>query len=80
MTAVVVVERRRDGKLHPVGGVLPDAEWRRAVNLCHAWRCRDGMSYRKIVAALEAEGIRASIGSVHAWIRRYDCRYEAGDG
>jgi hypothetical protein len=79
MSAVVVVVQRADHKLYPPAGVLPDAEFRRAVNLCHTWRCRDGMSYRKIVAALEAEGIRASIGSVHAWIRRYSCRFEPGD-
>ena len=80
MTAVVVVERRRDGKLHPPGGQLDDETWRRAVNLAHTWRCRDGLSYRAVVKALEGEGIRVSIGSVHAWIRRYACRYEAGDG
>ena len=79
MAAVVVVERRRDGKLHPPGGQLDEATWRRAVNLCHVLKCRDGMSYRRIVAALESEGIRASIGSVHAWTHRYSCRYEAGD-
>lgn len=68
--------RRRDGKVYLLDGQLPEAEWQRAVGLVHRYRCRDGLSYRAIVAALEAEGIRASVGSVHAWAHRWRCRYE----
>ena len=69
-----------DGKLYPPDGQLPEPVFRRAVNMAPRLRCRDHMSYRRIVAALESEGIRASIGSVHAWIRRFSCKYEPGDG
>jgi hypothetical protein len=73
-----VVERRKDGKLHPVGGRLPEADHQRAVNITHTLRCRDGASFRAIVRALGEAGIRASLGSVHAWARGYSCPFCGG--
>ncbi|GEM_PF-1437005 len=81
---VIVVERRRDGKLHPVGGRLRGVEWNRAVNLAHQLHCRDGLSYRKTAAAmLENLGIRRSVGQVFADIASFTCDYcrqDAADG
>jgi len=70
---VAVVERRRDGKLHPLGGRRSDADLDRAVSLVHAMRCRDRMSYRQIAARLAEYGLRVSLGSVYAYYRRYCC-------
>ena len=75
MNTLVVVRRYRDGRLYPVGGRLPEADHQRAINLVHALRCRDRLSYRQVVARLADEGLRVSVGSVHAWSRAYTCRY-----
>jgi len=70
---LTVVERRRDGKLHPEGGRLAEREHTRAVNLAHIMRCRDGLSYRKTRTALESYGIRRSLGQVFADVRDFEC-------
>jgi hypothetical protein len=74
--ALAVVERRRDGKLHPVGGRLPEDDHERAVALAHWLRCHDRLSYRQVVEGLATEhGLRVSLGSVFAWCQIYTCRY-----
>jgi hypothetical protein len=80
MVRTVLVERRRDGKLHPPGGRLPEPEHQRAVALAHTLRCRDRMIYRQIVAELEEQGLRVSVGTVHAWLNGgYTCEYCRGE-
>jgi hypothetical protein len=80
MIVAVPVERRRDGKLHPVGGYRSEAELHRVLTLVHEMRCRDGMSLRKIVAALaDQHGLRVSRGSVHRYTRDFECDRCAGD-
>ena len=79
MTQLVVVERRRDGQLHPPGGHRSKAELTRVLQLVHSMRCRDGMSYRKIVSSLEQYGLRVSLGMVHRYVDRYECPKCAGE-
>lgn len=74
----VPVEIRRDGKIHPAGGRLRGAAWNRAVNLSHVLRCRDHLSYRQVVKALEQYGIRRSLGQAHADIANFECDHCAG--
>jgi hypothetical protein len=76
---LLVVERHRDGSLHPVGGYRDDATLRRAINLVHTLRCRDGLSYRQIVARLAEEGLRVSLGSVWHYRQAWRCRYEPAE-
>lgn len=71
--ALAVVERRRDGKLHPLGGRLPEDDHERAVALAHWLRCHEGRSYRQVVDGLAENGLRVSLGSVFAWCRSYTC-------
>jgi hypothetical protein len=70
---VIEVERRPDGRLYPPGGVLPERERWRAINLAHRFRCRDGMTIRAVQAALARAGIRRSVGRIHADIANYVC-------
>lgn len=71
--AVVLVERWRDGKLHPAGGYLPRPERAKAIRLAHRCRCRDGLSFRQVQRALESFGIRRSVGQIHADVVNYVC-------
>jgi hypothetical protein len=72
---VIVVERRRDGKLHPPGGTLPERDRWRAVNLVHRLVHRDRLSIRAAQAALLADhGIRRSVGSIHHDLTAFTCR------
>jgi hypothetical protein len=72
--AIVMVERWRDGKLHPAGGYLPWEQRAVAIGQAHRLHCRHGLSYRQTVAALAKLGIRRSLGQVFADIRDYPCR------
>jgi hypothetical protein len=73
--SVVVVERRRDGKLHPPGGTLPDKDRWRAVNLAHRLVHRDHLSIRAAQRVLlEEHGIRRSFGSVQHDLKAFTCR------
>jgi hypothetical protein len=71
--AVVPVERRRDGKLHPPGGRLSEQEHDRAVTIVHRLHCRDGLSFRATRKALESYGIRRSLGSVYTDLTAFEC-------
>jgi hypothetical protein len=71
---VVVVERKRDGRLYPPGWQLPPAERARAIRLAHALVCRDRLPYRQAQAAMLARhGIRRSLGQVYKDVRGYAC-------
>ena len=70
---MVLVEKRRDGKIHPLGGHLSGVQWNRAVNYAHRFRCRDGLSYRKVQVALAELGIRRSLGQIHHDVRAFEC-------
>ena len=71
---VVVVERRRDGKLHPPGGKLPDKDRWRAVRIAHQLVHGRGLSIRAAQAVLLAEhGIRRSFGSVQHDLKAFSC-------
>jgi hypothetical protein len=76
MGAVIVqVERRRNGKLHPVGGSLPLAERARAIRLAHELAHRDGCSIRAVQRELLARlAIRRSVGQIHHDLTSYACR------
>jgi hypothetical protein len=67
------LERRSDGKLYPPGGVLPERERWRAVNLAHRFRCRDRLAIRAVQVALAERGIRRSLGIIHRDLARYAC-------
>jgi hypothetical protein len=45
VSVIITVERRRDGKLHTVGGRLLGDDWDKAVAYAHALRCEEGLSY-----------------------------------
>jgi hypothetical protein len=77
---MIVVERHRDGKLYPPGHHRSEADVARVASLCHQFRCRDGLSYRQIVARLASAELRVSIGSVHHYIRRFECSRCADGG
>jgi hypothetical protein len=77
--AIIEVERRRDGKLYPPGGVLPERERNRAINLAHRLVHRDGKSVRQAQRALAADhGIRRSVGIIHRDLASYECDWCAG--
>lgn len=58
-TTLALVERRKDGKLWPVGGERSPEELQRAITAVHQLHCRDGLSLRRIVAELAAQhGLR----------------------
>jgi len=42
-----------------------DDTYRKMVNHAHTYRCRDGWSYRQILAAIQDQGVPASLGGVH---------------
>jgi len=70
---VIIVERDRLGRLYPAGYRRSKADTARVVSLVHQFRCRDGLSYRKIIARLESAEIRVSLGSVHRYLRVFEC-------
>jgi hypothetical protein len=72
---VLVVERRRDGRLYPVRGALPWPQRREAIGLAHAARCRDGQSFRQAQRALAEAGIRRSLGQIYHDVTHYGCRW-----
>jgi hypothetical protein len=72
--SVVLVERKRDGKLYPQGGYLPWEQRAVMIGTAHMLHCKRGLSYRKTVAALAERGYRRSLGQVYADIRDYSCR------
>jgi hypothetical protein len=67
------LEVRADGKSYPPGGVLPEPQRWRAVNLAHRYRCRDQLSVRQVQAALGRAGIRRSLGMIARDLARYGC-------
>ena len=75
---VVLVERRRDGKLHPLGGVLGEREQRRCIALVHQSRHALGLSYRATQRRLEEYGLRASLGSVYTYATQWRCEHCPG--
>jgi hypothetical protein len=68
-----VVERHRDGSLHPVGGHRSDEEIARIVALTHWLRCQQGIQFRQIVAELARRGHRVSLGSAHHYATAWTC-------
>lgn len=76
---VIVVERRKDGKMHPPGGYLPDADRDRARLLAHYLVRRDRRSLRQAQKIMfEDHGIRRSLGSIHHDLRTFECPECAG--
>ncbi len=73
MPVVLYVRVVAGGRPYPVGIRRPEAEVDRLVDLVHRFRCRDGLSYRQIVAKLLEQGYRVSRGSVQNYHRRYWC-------
>jgi hypothetical protein len=72
---VLVVERRRDGRCYPVGGVLAEDQRRAAIAAAHASRCRDGRSFRATQRALAEAGIRRSLGMIYRDVTTWGCRW-----
>lgn len=74
-TKVVVVERHADGRLYPPRWWdLPAETVERLAGIAHHLRCKEGLSYRQVVAAmLERYGERRSLGQVHKDVARYEC-------
>ncbi len=72
----MIVERRKDGKLHPVGGRLPEPGRAEAIELAHRFRCGGRMSYRQVQAGLEEAGYRVSLGTLVSWVRDHRCEFE----
>ena len=70
---VIIVERDRLGRLYPAGYHRSKADIERVASLVHQFRCRDGLSYRAIVARLGEAELRVSLGSVHKYMRRFEC-------
>lgn len=70
----VPVERRRDGKLHPLGGRLPEPERKRARWLAHNLVHRDGLSIQQAQRVMaESYGLRRSLGSIMRDLQRWEC-------
>jgi hypothetical protein len=72
-TTLAVVERRRDGKLHPAGGYHAPGEVEQAAGIIHTLRCGQGLPFRTIQARLADRGLRFSLGSVYHYWRAYSC-------
>jgi hypothetical protein len=73
VSTVLVVERHRDGTLHPVGGHRSAAELAAVLRLVHQLRCQDAQSYRQVVAGLAERGHRVSLGRVWHYATAYQC-------
>lgn len=78
--ATFVVERHRDGTLHPVGGHRSDEQIAHLVRRVHALRCSEDLQFRQIVARLAEEGHRVSLGSVWHYWDGWQCKECADDG
>lgn len=71
---MIALERRKDGKLYPLGGVLPAQERNKARWLEHQLHCRDHLSIRRTQAALLAQhGLRRSRGIIQRDLVAYQC-------
>jgi hypothetical protein len=69
-----IVERRRDGKIYPLGGSLPPADRGRAIRLVHALCHRDHLSIREAQRVMADQyAIRRSIGILHRDLAAYAC-------
>jgi hypothetical protein len=64
--------RSGDGKCYPARA-LTAAERLHIARRVHQLRCADGLSIEGVRAALAAEGITRSAGSVHAALHRWRC-------
>ena len=75
MNRPMLVVRRVDGKLYPPQwpNTPPEVTDRLRLHV-HLLRCREGLSYRQVVAAmLERYGERRSLGQVWKDINGYEC-------
>lgn len=72
---MVELVRGKDRKLYPAGLPRPLAERQRLRALAHDMRCRRGLSYRKIQAAMLAQGIRRSRGQIFKDVKGWRCPY-----
>ena len=73
-TVITWVRAGRDGKRYPAGGKLPEAELARARQLAHELVCIRGLSIREAQAEMGVQGIRRSVGSIHADLKNFECR------
>jgi hypothetical protein len=66
--------RGRDGKAYPAHP-LSEAGRVRIARRVHQLRCTGGLTVQGVRAALAAEGITRSAGSVHADLHRWRCTH-----
>jgi hypothetical protein len=64
--------RGGDGRAYPARA-LSEAERLRIARRVHQLRCAGGLTVQGVRAALAAEGITRSAGSVHAALHRWRC-------
>src|SRR5713101_4035509 len=67
-----------DGRFYAPGQALSEpARWQ-AVRLAHVLRCRDHLSYRKIVTVMSQYGVHRSLGQVFSDLHDFACPKCAG--
>lgn len=77
MNTTTIVVRRVAGRLYPEQWPnTPPEVTERLRGHVHLLRCREGLSYRQVVAAMmERYGERRSLGQVWQDVARYECSH-----